>query len=134
MKTVLKISLLILSISLVNCKEPNNLSGVELENEPAIVRKITDIPDYYYEYFGSELFYLELVNPHPKLRYTAFTVVSMEGYENSEELFDPYKIEGLAVKVSGLIIRDLTMEDVYNMSINGIYFHGITLFSIEIDE
>ena len=131
MRQILKTLLLILSISLVKCKEPNNFSVVELENEPAIVRIITEnLP----EYFEDELFYLELVNPHAKLRYTALTVVMLEGYENSEELFDPYKIEGLAVKVSGLIVRNLTAEDSYSMSINGIYFHGITLFSIEIDE
>ena len=133
MKAILKISLLILSISLVNCKKTNDYYVVELENEPATVRKITDLPDNL-ELFD-ELFYLELVNPHAKLTYTALLVADMiEGYENSDELFVPYKIEGLAVKVNGIIFAK--KKDTYGekAQINGISFHNITLYSIEADE
>ena len=123
MKTILKISLLILSISLVNCKKTNQFYVVELENEPAIVRKITDPPDYEKD----ELYYLELVNPHPKLDYTALYVADMfEGY-NSAELFEPYETEGLAVKISGIIGEAKKPAFPKN-------FHFISLNSIEIDE
>ena len=127
MKTILKISLLILSISLVNCKKNNDYYGVELENESVIVRK-TDLPDAFED---DELFYLELVNSHANLPYTALIVADMlEGY-NSRELFSPYKIEGLAVKVSGIILETEAYEQ---KPINGIYFHTITLSSIKADE
>ena len=130
MKAILKISLLILSISLVNCKKTNDYYVVELENESVIVRK-TDLPDNL-ELFD-ELFYLELVNPHAKLRTTALLVADIAyGYE-SDKLFSPYKIEGLAVKISGIILVE---ESSYGekAQINGISFHNITLLSIEADK
>jgi hypothetical protein len=128
MKTILKISLLILSISLVNCKKTNPFYVVELENEPATVRKITDFPENFDLY--DELYYLELVNPHPKLPNKDLIAVDMvyrDGYGNSDEIFEPYKIEGLSVKVSGVILEN--KKPVYEN-----VFHYITLKSIEADE
>ena len=128
MKTFFKLSLLILTISLVNCKKSNdtNYYEVELKNEPAIVRLITDLPDYFEDI--DELFYLELVNPHPKLTYTALYVAGMiEGYEKC-------KIEGLAVKISGTILEIESAYGNVHVPINDIYFHNITLTSIEATE
>ena len=130
MKIILKLFLLILTISLVNCKKTNQFYAVELENESATVRKITDLPE---PFEVDELFYLELVNPHPKLDYTALNVADMFEGHNSAELFEPYNTEGLAVKISGIIVE--AKKPAYGkVPINGIYFHYITLYSIEIDE
>jgi len=136
MKTILKISLLILSISLVNCKKNNQYDMIELENESAIVRKITDVQDYIAK---DELLYLELVNPHAKLSYTTLNINStINGYDyvDLDEILGQYKKEGLAVKISGIILvrNPKTTAPFPDMPINGIYFHYITLYSIEADE
>ena len=118
---------------MVNCQKNNDYYVVELENVSAIVRKITDLPDNF-ELFD-ELFYLELVNPHAKLRTTALLVADMidDGHESLIDFFEQYKIEGLAVKISGIIVE--AKKPAYGkVPINGIYFHYITLYSIEIDE
>ena len=128
MKTFFKLSLLILSITLVNCKKTSDYYEVKLENEPAIVRVITDLPDYFEDI--DELFYLELVNPHPKLTYTALYVAGMpDGYSNFDEFWGPYKTEGLTVIISGSI---LVIESAYGeVPINDIYFHNTVITSIE---
>ena len=119
MKTTLKILLLILSISLVNCKKPNSFYEVELENEPAIVREITDFLD------DDGLFYLELVNKHAKLRYTN---LNLSGYGYPDEFSEKHQKEGLAVKISGVVV---VSKHNWDLSINNIYFHTFYLSSIE---
>ena len=132
-KTILKLTLLILSITLVNCKKSNDDYVVELKNQPAIVRLMTDLPDVYEL---DELFYLELVNPNPKLTYTTLYVTDMNEVYNSDEFFDQFKTEGLAVKVSGSIfIADPKSPAIpLYVKFNGISFHHIALKSIETTE
>jgi len=134
MKTFLKLSLVILSITLVNCKKDHDeYYEVELKNEPAIVRLMTDLPD---GFENNEWFYLELVNPHPELTYTALNTANMaeghEGYYFTVELLEQYKTEGLSVLISGIILdKDPNLTSVYGwVKINDIYFHDIVLTSI----
>jgi len=136
MKTIFKILLLILSISLVNC-EKNDFYTVELENEPAIVRKITGLQDYYNsEDIEDELFYLELVNEHAKLYYTTLNVDStVDGHEYLDEFFEQYKKEDLAVKISGIVVVDKKKLPFGKIPfLNGINFHTLVLRSIKTDE
>ena len=135
MKTFLKISLLILSISLVSCKISckDDFSVVELKDEPATVRMITDLPDYFE---NNELFYLELINPNPQLPAKALNVVNMVGSFNSLELFEPYKTEDLTVIIGGviLVMNPKSPTIPVDVQINDISFHNITLKTIEAAE
>ena len=131
MKNTLKTFILILSVSLVNCKKDNSFRTVELENELAIVQKITD----YQSHNGDELFYLELVNKHAKLSYTALLVAQF--YDDDMDVFsEQYKIEGLTVKISGFVLFDKNNQNplIYGNTVRGIYVHAFQLSSIETTE
>ena len=119
MKNILKVFILILSISLVNCKKDDSIRTVELENELAIVKKITD-----YLGLGDDLFYLELVNEHTKLNYTALLVYNVDVFH------EQYKKEGLAVKISGFAVVYKTPSYIDNLK-DDIYIHNFHLTSIE---
>ena len=131
MKTFFKLSLVILSISLVNCKKDHDeYYELELKNEYAIVRLNTDLPDnFIFSGFEvDELFYLELVNPHPKLPTKYLYIVPDK---SGTELFEPYQTEGLSIIIGGYTIVEKDPSQCPNVPRS---FNHIVLTSIEATE
>jgi len=142
MKYLLKITFyLLLVITAISCnKKPEIIYRlIELEKEPAIVRKITDLPAYIE---ADELFYLELVKEHNELRLTNLYFVNTlveDGYLS--KFPEQYKKEGMAVKISGSVVvcKSNTTKQVYGYCndtniINDTHLYDFGLRSIETDE